>query len=92
MIRNNDSLSAGVHYLFGRLADMLTLQMLYLVIHYVVDFMYIDTIEKELELLEGCGQIDSDEERKALEMLKQSAQEYEYDEGIEVLKDIMKKG
>lgn len=28
------------HYLFGRLADMLTLQMLYLVIHYVVDFMY----------------------------------------------------
>lgn len=92
MIRNNDSLSAGVHYLFGRLADMLMLQMLYLVIHYVVDFMYIDTIEKELELLEGCGQIDSDEERKALEMLKQSAQEYEYDEGIEVLKDIMKKG
>ena len=80
------------HYLFGRLADMLTLQMLYLVIHYVVDFMYIDTLEKELELLEGCGQIDSDEERKALEMLKQSAQEYEYDEGIEVLKDIMKKG
>lgn len=92
MIRNNDSLSAGVHYLFGRLADTLMLQMLYLVIHYVVDFMYIDTIEKELELLEGCGQIDSDEERKALEMLKQSAQEYEYDEGIEVLKDIMKKG
>ena len=41
--------------------------------------------------MEGCGQIDSDEERKALEMLKQSAQEYEYDEGIEVLKDIMKK-
>ena len=40
MIRNNDSLSAGVHYLFGRLADTLMLQMLYLVIHYVVDFMY----------------------------------------------------